>query len=351
MDLLSELRALGHGGGIDWLLSGRQSVALPLKHPCSELVGDVATIDSSVPERLLMLDKALATVQDRHVEHDWCREMVARSWGNDARQARSALSELEVFGTLLDVFPDCMPVPRDRRKQTPDFRADDAVNIEVCCPRESDQNQGVVRQELASQDGPVRLAISHPITGSSPNATRYSANKVGDRLLNSKRESEQLAAGESNVLVLNVRHEWQLAAADLLPVRTKYAKGTLWVGTAGVWHAFFGGINRYTMLGDRVAVERLMLGEKYTQQVDGFFREKPRWSAVVLLVADGSVVFENPWAEHALTEGHLRSLLSMHRCRLDFSWHRAGGTFEEFQSEVERELCRLEWLFSAAARS
>jgi ribosome biogenesis protein Tsr3 len=68
-------------------------------------------------------------------------------------------------------------------------------------------------------------------------------------------------------------------------------------------------------------------------------------------VADGSVVFENPWAEHALTEGHLRSLLSTHRCRLDFSWHRAGGTFEEFQSEVERELCRLEWLFSAAARS
>lgn len=348
MDLLSELRALGHGGGIDWLLSGRQSVALPLEHPCSELVGDVVTIDSSVPERLLMLDKALATVHDRHAKHDWCREMVAHSWGNDARQARSALSELEVFGTLLGVFPDCMPVPRDRRKQTPDFRVDDGVNIEVCCPRESEQNQGVVREELASQDGPVRLAISHPITGSSPNAIRYSANKVGDRLLNSKRESKQTATGESNVLVLNVRHEWRLSAADLLPVRTKYAKGVLWVGTFGVWHAFFGGAGRYTMLGDRVAVEYVMLGDRFAQRVDGFFREKSRWSAAMILVTDGAVLFENPWAEHALSEGHLRSLLRMHRCRLDFCWHRGGGRLEEFQGEVERELCRLEWLFSVS---
>lgn len=349
MDLLSSLRALGHGGGIDWLLSGRQGATVPPDHPCSELVGRVSTIDSSVPDRLVMLDRALATVQSQHSELVWCKETMAQIWSDDAQKARGALSEMEAFGTLLAVFPDCIPVQREKHSQTPDFRVPGAFNAEVYCPLESQQNQEEVRKDLASQEGAVRLTMSHPITGSNSTAIRYPANKVGDRLLNAKRISEQAPTGEANVLVLNVRHEWQLCAADLLSVRTKYAKGRLWVGTFGAWHAFFGVVDRYTMLGDRVAVEFLSLGDVYAQQVDGFFRQKRRWSAAIMLVRDGTVLFENPWAEYALTASHLRTLLRTCRCRLDFCWHRGGGTSEELQCDVERELGRLEWLFSVAS--
>jgi hypothetical protein len=350
VDLLTELKSKGQGDGIEYLLSRRHDVPLPDAHPCHDLVSHVFTSDSSIPHRWLMLDRALDCVRKHHADHEaWCQSTLASAWSTAVDQAQGALAELEAFGTLLEVFPNCIPVPRERRSQTPDFTVPGCFNAEVSCPRESRQNREAVQEELDSQQGMVRAAVSHPITGSGGEALRYPANKIVDRLLNAKRKSKQARSGEVNLLVLDVRHEWALSAHDLAPFRTVYSKEMLWVGTFGAWHTFYGAADgRRTMLGDRVAVEFLSLGGRYEQKLNGFFREQSRWSAALMLVSDGTVLLENPWAERPVDDAVLRELLRTHRCRLDYCWHRGGGTVADLASAVERELRKLEWLFSVS---
>lgn len=335
---LEVLEQMGRGQGLKAVLAHRANVLPGFDHPLAEVVrrsSDVA----------LMLDHALQFVVSGLADVDWKRRKFDQVWSHDASVSRSALSELEALGTLLEIFPDCAPVPENPREQTPDFSIPRLLTVEVYRPRESWPESQKVEAELASQPGPLRMAISHPITGSDGLSLDFPANKVVDRILNAKREKAQVIEGIPAALYLDLRHESALGCRDVIPYRTVFSKGVHWIGTFGAWHAFYGAEGRRTMLRDRAAVRFLRPTDCHAQTRQGFFREFTQWSIAILALSDGLVFFENPWAATPVSDRTLRQLLLLHRARLEFSWFRGSETSKRLAQAVESMIDRMEWTF------
>lgn len=339
MQGLVELERMRGGDGIKYVLARRAGVALPFEHALSKIVRH--TTDATV-----MLDRALSILAEKLKGADeWLQRKMDQVWSNDEVVSSSALSELEALGTLLEVFPDCVPVLESPRKQTPDFAIPEVAAVEVYRPRESSLNEEKVNVELASQPGPVKIAVSHPITGSDGKSLEFPASKVVDRILNSKRVSRQMAVGLPAILYVDLRHAWQLGCEDVLPYRTTFSKEIHWIGTFGAWHAFYGAKGRRTMLKDRVALRFLRETESHHQLRQGFFRDVPHWSASILALRDGLVLFENPWATIPVPEAVLRNLLLLHRARPEHSWLRDNKEPSHLAAAVESMLDKMEWMF------
>lgn len=340
---LAELERMGGGDGIKSVLARCPGSVLPFEHPLSKIVRH--TTDATV-----MLDRSLGMVAENLTGcDDWLQRKMDQVWSTDPVVSSSALSELEALGTLLEVLPECIPVPESARKQTPDFAIPEVATVEVYRPRESSSNEEKVTAELASQPGPVKIAISHPITGSDGKSLEFPANKVVDRILNSKRTSHQTDASLPAILYVDLRHDWQLGSEDVFPYRTTFSKGMHWIGTFGAWHAFYGSKGRRTMLRDRAALRFLRPTDCHEQRRQGFFRELAHWSISIMALRDGLVLFENPWASTPVSEEVLRRLLLLHRARPEFSWLRGAEASANLAQTVESMLDRMEWIFGSVA--
>lgn len=344
-ELAQALRTRCAGRGIAFILSARTR-PLDSDHPTARLLASNSGREGLVvADELLIFDRALACVADHASRHqDWCTSRTSSSWSTDDVEAGGALSELEAFGTLLEIFPECAPtVPR--REQTPDFAVPGAFALEVYRPRESTTNRDAVAADLAAQTGMVRIAVSYPITGPGEGSLAYPASKVVDRIVNAKRTSRQIDPHLPNILYVDARHEWGLATEDLLPFRTTYSQGEHWIGTFGAWHAFYGVLGKRTMLRDRAALRYLRRCDAHEQKRNGLFREADHWSAALLAVRDGLVLFENPWARRRLDEATVRALLQLHRLRPECSWYCAGRSRQDLERDIEQTLARMEWSF------
>jgi hypothetical protein len=347
-DVIGALASLGAGVGIKYLLSLHQGAVVSPDNPVMMLLArkTSTSADVYISDELRMLDRALDVLsRNANGQSDWCQARARVAWSSvdHYHAARGALSELEAFGTILDVFSQCVPVPKTS-EETPDFVIpDDAFSVEVYRPRESETNRAKVKEDLANQSRDVKIAISHPLTGSAGLA--FPANQIVNRILNAKRDSQQVYADLPAVLYVDVRHEWHLGGDDLLPYRTVFSKGQDWIGTLGAWHAFYGKTGRRTMLRDRTSLRFLADSDAYEQERNGFFRTSTRWSAALLAVRDGLVIFENPWATHPLAAQSLRQLLLLHRVRAEYCWYRAQSQQEQLATRVELMLSEIEWVF------
>jgi hypothetical protein len=304
-----------------------------------------------VPSKLARLSQALTLVLQRARKHE--AEVARRlelAWTRDEGTAHGTIAEVTALGLLADVFPKIEPLPHKRKQKTPDYTVIGSFNVEVFAPRDSQTDRANVEGELS---GPkreelvvdVRIAISHPITGSNPDALRFPANKTALRLLGNKWDKDQAIAGEPNVLYVDVQDWVECALAT--STCSYMCKDIHCVGTFGAWHAFYGQRGRRTMVGDRAATSFLPFFDvAYEQDVQGFFRDRHQWSAAILVTKDGAVLFENPWANMPLAEDDLRRLLRIDRCKTEHSWFRGPHGLERLRDRVEDELDRLEWLFA-----
>lgn len=348
-----KLARLGRGQGVALLLSGCTGHTLDDDHPICRLFEHERTTrdDFEVPPALELLDVSLARIAPgREGLGDWLSALLKKVWAADHSEACGALAELEAFGAFSGVFPDCVPVPRSRQA-TPDIEVRDHFFTEVYCPRESEPNREAVARDLKGQRGPVRIAVSYPVTGQGGSGIRYAANKVADRLLNKKRSSKQFCLGTPSILYVNARHEWGLCADDLLPMRSVLAGDVEVVGTFGAWHAFYGKRGIRSMLSGPASLPFLLSIDAYEQQVEGLFRAECSWSGALVAVRDGIVLFENPWAASPLQELTLRTLTRLHRFRPEYSWYRGDGARQELEMEVERAMAKLKWTFSVPSGS
>lgn len=331
----------GAGTGIDWLLSQRPAAELPDEHPARFLLGEAVGADGEplVTSALLLLDRALRTISSStHANSPWIASRLSQLWSTDLSAAGGALSEIEAFGTMLDVFPTCVPVP-ETKTPTPDFSVPGLFALEIYRPRESVPNKANVQADLASQKGPVKIAVSYPITGSDGSSREFPASKVIDRIVGAKRASKQ-TLGAPGVLYVDLRHEWNVASELLQPVVTVASKGEYWIGTFGAWHAFYGALSRHTMLKERATLRFLSEHDVHAQLREGLFREARHWAAAILASADGIVIFQNPWSSHPLSEDALRGLLRLYGLRAELSWYEAN---DDLAVRVEATLNRLEW--------
>ncbi len=269
----------------------------------------------------------------------WIRSELRNLAEHDATDEMRALAaEVEAALRLSWIGPVAR-VAEAQRQATADFQLG-ALNVEVYCPQEHVAERRVVEALLASEiqraTGPVKIAIvrSSPTTGSGRSvgkdglvvrdprnqARTFPANKLIDRILSDKkRAGAQLCAGELNLLWLDLKHGLGLTAIDCIPLRSAVAKGMCFVGSHGVWHAFYGRI------GDPLFVERTVLDfpgprHAYPQQRHGWFREMPKASCAILSVLDGIILLSNPWAAVPLDAATTESLMTLSEVRPEFCW-------------------------------
>ena len=347
------LASRGRGVGLELLLSRRGFATAPSGHPLDELFAHERLSGEPPPFAWTMLEFMDAALENVHAHRlgfePWLDNRLQAVWSTDESAARGALTELEALGTTQQAFPTCLPVSENRQNQTPDFEVPGEFCVEAYCPRTSTTDREDVAAELAAQTGMVKLAISRPLTGSRGASLDYPASKVIDRLLNAKRSSRQYRDGVPNILYVDARREWKLSGKDVLPFRSTYSLGHHWIGTFGVWHAFYGAIGRRSLLCDRVALRFLHAAQVHEQVEEGLFRAAPEWSASIVALTDGIVVFENPWARFLLTKEAIRKSFLLPRMRAELSWYRTDDS-ADFELDIERMLHRIEWTFREAER-
>ncbi len=280
---------------------------------------------------------------------------------NDQLQARAA--EIEAALRLSWIGKgETERVPENSKGTSVDLRIGD-VNVEVYCPQEHRDERQVVKADLTQQlnqaEGPVRVAIAigHPTTGSgrkvdksgciyhnpASKALVYPANKLIDRLLHTKRDGKQFQESEKNILWLDLKHGLDMCAVDCMPFRSEVTKGQCFIGTHGVWHAFYGKVGS-PLFPERTSLEWPVPMTIYEQDKNGWFREMPKVSAVLLSVLDGVLFFENPWADMKIDITMRKRFVRLSEFRPELSWF---GQSDVLEHNVSSMLDKIAWLTTA----
>jgi hypothetical protein len=249
---------------------------------------------------------------------------------------------------------------KETKHPTCDLRVGD-FNVEVYCPQQHREERRVVDADLAEElskvAGPFKVAavISYPNIGSGRrvgddgrvvrdahnNALRFPANKLGDRILRKKRDGKQFREGDRNILWLDLKHGVASSTVDCIPLRSIIAKGTCFVGMTGVWDAFYGQKGD-PLFAERTTLEYPIRPGTYSQNRDGWFRQSPQVSCVLVSVLDGLVRLDNPWAAVRIDQPASALMMTLSEIRPEFSWFDDEARTLEFRVEAERR--RIDWL-------
>lgn len=317
-------------------------------------LGEVGRSAQLCSRWVIAMDRALrhwtpppSWVRDRfHELKAWTSEEPARR-----DQRRAAAAELDAALRLRWIGD----VPKPKASGA-DFEVGD-MRFEVYCPQQHRAEREVVEAELApNEEDPrpcVKMTVSHPHIGSGRvvaddgsvvkdperSPLKFPANKLIDRVLNSKRKAHQFSEGSTTLLWLDLKHGMQMSIADCTPVRSLLAKGTCFLGTHGVWHAFYGD-EGCPLLAKRSVLEFGGAIQTYKQRRQGWFRETESAAGAVLSTADGVLLFENPWAAVPLDAAQRAQVMRLSELRPEGCWLRLGA----LGSRVEQMLSAIAYL-------
>lgn len=299
-------------------------------------------IPSSAYSKLLMLDAACAEWVNRNLPLNQELETLCTSEVEHFK-ASSKLAELIAGGLLGTVFPAMERIPERKKSTTPDFRLGESIYAEVYCPQESDTETRKYSEWLKQSADPIKLFISYPITGSALQALQYSTNKTIDRAVNAKRKSQQFVAESENLLWLDLLNGFGISSQDTKPYTSVHKGENTYVGSFGIWHSLYGqqGSSFTTERTDLRYLRRLNI---YTQQQEGLFRVRSEVSGALILVTDGVLIFENPWASTPLSETTRQKLKRLMRFKPDMSWLAIPGY--RLEDRVNNILAEIDWLYS-----
>lgn len=190
----------------------------------------------------------------------------------------------------------------------------------------------------------VRIAISHPVTGSDGKALTYPANKTIDKVLNHKWSNDQTVAEAENILWLDLMNGLGISSLKVAPYESVNHAGHTYIGSFGVWHSFYGKKDQSTFAPDRFV---LKYGDDhsrfYSQHRDGIFRSRASLSAALVLTTDGVILFENPWASKSINERTRKSIRAIYKFRPEYSYFGYVKPIDEH--EIDGVLSRIEWLY------
>ncbi|MBN2433738.1 MAG: hypothetical protein JXK07_00565 [Spirochaetes bacterium] len=293
--------------------------------------------------RLLYLDEALNSL----TEDDYDKNRAYRILNEpDSIEIRSNIvGEIVSLGLLKAVFPEAIKIRENNNYKTPDLRLLDDLFCEVYTPQDSQPEKEKVKKKLDSQQGPVKIAISHPLTGSNGAALKYPSNKIIDKYLSYKRESDQTVSNARNILWIDCCQDFILKTNDTTPLTTVNKDRQTFIGSFGVWHGLYGKKGA-SFLSDRSTLKHLPSRRKYEQQKNGLFRERASLTAVLILTIDGIVYFENPWSDKKLSSDEFVQLSKLFRLRIDYAWFDKDHSGSFLEKKVENQLENIEYLYN-----
>ena len=294
--------------------------------------------------KLLSLDVAIKNLLTSASCSTWMNAEFSKLSDEKEIKVKSVMAELTAAGVLCDVFPRIQPIPVRNSVKTSDFLIEENIYVEVYCPQESQPERTKLDEKLDKQVDMVQIAISHPITGSNELALRFSANKTIDRVLNAKRSNNQTKEGAENILWIDLLNGFEVSCLKTLPYESINKGDNTFVGSFGIWHAFYGKKDESIFSPDRTSLKFLAVKtDFYNQKEDGLFRARKTLSAAILLASDGIVLFENPWANIPLSIKTKRNIARVFRFRPEYSYFGVNNKLEDF--EIEKILLKIEWIY------
>lgn len=294
--------------------------------------------------KLLFLDVAIKNLLSSDNCSAWMNDQFSKLSDKEEIEVKSVMAELTAAGILCEVFPIIQPVPVKKNEKTPDFLIEENIYVEVYCPQESQPERIKVDETLDKQLGMIRMATSHPITGSNRQALIYSANKTIDRVLNAKRAKDQTKEGAVNILWIDLLNGFEVSCLKTLPYESANKGDNTFVGSFGIWHAFYGKKDESIFAPDRTSLKFLEgRTDFYTQVEDGLFRNRKSLSAAILLVSDGIVLFENPWSNMPISIKTKRNITRGFRFRPEYSYFGVDNKLDDV--EIEKILSKIKWIY------
>jgi len=299
-------------------------------------------IPSAAYSKLLMLDAACAEWVNRDLPPNLDLQMLCTP-GVEPVKASSKLAEVIAGGLLGTVFPAMERIPEKKKATTPDFRLGESIFAEVYCPQESTTETDKHSEWLRQSVGPIKLFVSYPITGSSPLKLQYSSNVTVNRAVNGKRNSKQFVAENENLLWLDLLNGFGISSQDTKPYTSVHKGENTYVGSFGIWHSLYGQQGS-SFVSERTDLRYFEPLNVYKQQREGLFRERPEVSGALILVTDGILVFENPWASTPLSEPSRQRLKRLMRFKPDMSW--LATPEHRLEDRVDGILAEMDWLYA-----
>lgn len=299
-------------------------------------------VHSAEYSKLLMLDVAYAEWVRRELPPNPDLKMLCTS-GVALDTASAKLAEIIAGGLLGAIFPTMERIPEKKKTKTPDFRLGENIFAEVYCPQESATETAKHSEWLKQNVGPIKLFISYPVTGSSPLALKHSSNVVIDRAVSGKRDKNQFKAGSENLLWLDLLNGFGVNSRDTKPYTSVHKGECTFVGSFGIWHSLYGQQGS-SFVYERTDLRYFEQRNIYKQQREGLFRFRPEVSGALILVEDGIVLFENPWASTPLSETARKNLKRLMRFKPDMSWFITPG--HHLKDRVDAVLAEIDWLYA-----
>lgn len=347
---LEELKKFGIGASISKALemtNSSMSEGSYLYENIRTVIGN--GVLTSAYSRLLTLDTSLGNLlRTDHAQFalEKFNKLLTDVGGRDSKVdvLTKSAAELMAAGILISEFTSITPI-KETSNKTPDFSLEKNSFAEVYCPLRSETEELKVSKKFEEQTGPIKLVISYPITGSGGSALQFQTNKTIDRVLDSKRKKDQTVSHAENILWLDLLNGFDIKSSDLRPYITANKCELTFFGSFGVWHALYGLNGKSVLCKDRTVLRYLQPEiDCYLQQKSGLFRERKSLSGALLLVSDGLVLFENPWATVPLSIETKRRVRNLFRFRPEFSYFSCAGPMSSI--EIDSVLTKIEWLLS-----
>lgn len=342
MKRIQQLRGLGINRALFKLIEQHQITIAPGSY-LYEVIADAALEGHPSPDfmKVLALDVACAEWLARDLAPIETLTLLCTP-GIKTAKATAQAAEVIAGGLLGTLFPGMARIPEQKKAKTPDFTLGQDIYAEVYCPQESATETQRYEDWLAETVAPVKMLVTYPITGSSPLARTYTSNVVIDRAVSGKRDKDQFSPGAENLLWLDFLHGFDISSSDTKPYTTKPKGENTFIGSFGVWHSLYGE-QGCSFVAERTDLRYLRDSNIYKQQRQGLFRERPVISAAVLLVADGILLFENPWASTPLSEPTKQSLKGLLRFKPDMSFLSIQP--HSLEERIKAILAEIEWLY------
>lgn len=274
--------------------------------------------------KLLAIDKAIEGLSGIS-DDDWIKDKlieICKTTNSDLDSYEvnsNSAAEMIAFGLLRKTFPHIAQIKPGKVK-TPDFKIGESLFVEVYCPQHAIYEKEKIQAQYDAQDGAVKIAVSHPLTGSDGMALKYPTNKIIDRVLNKKRNHDQAVSGKANMLWLDLMNGFDLESKKTMPVESANKGDLTFFGCFGVWHSFYGEKDSSQFPSDRSTLMFPSCTMYYSQKEQGLFRIRPNLSAALILTIDGLVLFQNPWCSIPLSRTQLEAITSTFRFRPEFSF-------------------------------
>ena len=312
------------------------------------------------------LERSVGLIANREDGAQWLAGKTAKLLDEeDVNNASAAMAEIRAFGGLIEAGFDVRPIA-ETEEPTPDFVAtarDQAVAVEVAAKhqdREQDSLQGRIH-DAAHGTGPVPEGVEHSVhhdrhgsfeffvsvqqPGGKPDPAKpddsVQANLVS-RVCAIKGDERQIPDDMAAVLVVDfIDFGVPLAPFTLIDQTAPVIRGAMGFTSGALWHAFYGWKGAPLFECDRC----VRMGHDGRFRLEG--KRKSKLSAVLVVLPEHVVCFENPTAAFPLAENTRLRICRFPRFNLTRSvleW-RQGDVKKQLDLH-SRMIARLEANFS-----